>query len=240
VRHFTIVTLAAIALAPRLGAAQSSAPAPGEPESSTRLAAPRLIGDVTLESARSAHSDTEQPLLGRRAIVLPPTLDADTASSPTPAFYTREQLRLARSAQTVYWVGVAAGLSGIVPFIVGFSAMLGAFHQGGTEAASTCVTLTAAGWIIEPVMMLVTDNLVDRALGRDASAANIAGWVMLALTIALPAIGGALAYGGVEGEAPAGLAITGAVLFLPMQILTDVVGSRAYGRASRMSRYEAI
>jgi hypothetical protein len=151
----------------------------------------------------------------------------DAASTTQRAFYTDDQLHLARAARATYAVGAAVGIAGIAPFLT-------AFLMGDP----TSIAFASLAWTSEPVLMLVTDLLVDRALGRRQSAANIAGWVMLAITIALPTIGAAFYSNYDYEQIGMSLLIGGAVVFFPMQILTDVVGSRACGRARRMLRGE--
>jgi hypothetical protein len=66
---------------------------------------------------------------------------------------------------------------------------------------------------------------------------------MLAITLALPTIGWAIRDTSLNSgpdDASAALAISGAVMFFPMQILTDVLGSRALHHAQHVLRSEAI
>lgn len=139
------------------------------------------------------------------------------------------QLRLARETRVLYGVGLGAGVVGIAPF-------MGAFLTGfQPESESIFPTLSfSVLWSLEPVMMLIADDLMNQASGRQRSPANIAGWVLLATTIAFQVTALAITAGGGPEEIGLGFGIAGAVVFLPMQILTDVLGTRAIHRARRM------
>jgi hypothetical protein len=158
---------------------------------------------------------------------------AETAREPDVRHYTDEQVQLARDVRLVYWLGVASGVVGVAPFFVAF------FYESSPPGMISAFVASAL-WTTEPVQMLVADLLIDRAFGRGPSAANVAGWVMLGLTVALGVVGGALELADVADEAAVGLAVSGACLFFPMQILTDVLGARAMTRAHRILRREAI
>lgn len=234
-RHLATLTLTALALLPGFAAAEESpTPPPDEPTAEAVLVAPRLLDAEptgVFGARRPTAEPTEQPTLGRVRVVASPAGDeeAETAREPRLVSYTDEQLQLARDVRLVYALGAGAGIVGIAPFLVAF------LYESAPWAF-----VASALWTTEPVQMLVADLLMARARGRGPSAANVAGWVMLGLTVALGVAGGAFELAEVAEDSAVGLAVAGAILFFPMQILTDVLGTRAVVRAGRMLRQRSI
>jgi hypothetical protein len=240
VRHRAIVILTALALVPRLAAAQQvPAPPSGEPAPEIEFVAPRLLDSEPPGLFGARRQPGFEPIAQRRQVPVgsaaapPPSAEPETVREVLVVRYTDAQLQLARDARVVYSIGVAAGLVGIAPFLVAFL-----YESTPTGLASAYVA--SALWTTEPVLMLLTDLLIDRARGRGPSAANVAGWIMLGLTVALGVVGGALELADVNEDTAAGLAISGAFVFFPMQFLTDALGVRAMLRAQHILRNEVL